>query len=60
MKKRLNKIDDAEISSQSACIQRAKSHQQEDDRMAIERAEDDGMIVYQSGTTSTYKSKESL
>lgn len=60
MKKRLNKIDDADISSQSACLRQKKSHQQEDDRLAIERAEDDGMIVYQSGTTSTYNSKESL
>jgi hypothetical protein len=37
----------------------AESNQEEADRQAIERVEDDGMIVYQSVTSSVYISKES-
>ena len=37
----------------------AESNQEEAYRQAIERGEDDGMIVYQSVTSSVYISKES-
>jgi hypothetical protein len=37
----------------------AESNQEEADRQAIERGEDDGMIVYQSVTSRVYISKES-
>jgi hypothetical protein len=37
----------------------AESSQEEADRQAIERGEDDGMIVYQSVTSRVYISKES-
>jgi hypothetical protein len=37
----------------------AESNQEEAYRQAIERGEDDGMIVYQSVTSRVYISKES-
>ena len=36
----------------------AESSQEEADRQAIERGEDDGMIVYQSVTSNAYKRKK--